>query len=173
MSLWRAEMIESRRRWAKARDPRLDRKAGPLEVAPGIPLRSVLKFSGFIIVLSGIIAWANNRAYQKLYSEKKYSGSVFQSTAETKRMLRDGAADKVHLTPREEMAALLERVRRETNDWDESRLSNTAVDRPVEGLTAENLREAGMGMAAFSDSANDKLRNMLEEERKKRSQAQQ
>ena len=150
--LWRKDLIAERKIWAAKRNPKLDRKQGPLEVMQGITWRSVFKYNFLLMGLAGIIAFANDRAYQKVRAANKYVGSTHKNTKETRAMLEDGAEEEVHLTPREKTALMLERVKEQTNDFDTANITNVSIGRPREGLTLENLRETASVESKVSDA---------------------
>eukprot|EP01064_Diplonema_japonicum_P024371 TRINITY_DN34932_c0_g1_i1.p1 TRINITY_DN34932_c0_g1~~TRINITY_DN34932_c0_g1_i1.p1 ORF type:complete len:170 (+),score=39.01 TRINITY_DN34932_c0_g1_i1:22-510(+) len=160
MSLWKREMLQQRNNWALQRNPKLDKFAGPLEVAPGITWRSVMKFNLFLMGLAGIISYANNRAYQKVYSERR--ANVTQHNKQTKDLLKEGAEDKVQLTTRDRLNAMLDQVQKDTGDWNPDKLVNIPIQRPEEGLTVDNLRESAIGFeaAAGNSALADRIEKM-------------
>eukprot|EP01061_Rhynchopus_euleeides_P017460 TRINITY_DN29018_c0_g1_i1.p1 TRINITY_DN29018_c0_g1~~TRINITY_DN29018_c0_g1_i1.p1 ORF type:complete len:179 (+),score=70.17 TRINITY_DN29018_c0_g1_i1:34-537(+) len=150
--LWKVYMLQERKEWAKKRNPRLDKKMGPLEVVPGITWRSVFKYNFFLMGLAGLIAFANERAYQKVRQDRGYSGSTLKATRETKQMLKEGADEAIELTPREKLEAAHKKISDETDNWNHRRIKNVAIPRPEEGLTVDNLRETAMGSAPLKDT---------------------
>eukprot|EP01063_Lacrimia_lanifica_P000939 TRINITY_DN10457_c0_g1_i1.p3 TRINITY_DN10457_c0_g1~~TRINITY_DN10457_c0_g1_i1.p3 ORF type:complete len:186 (+),score=74.46 TRINITY_DN10457_c0_g1_i1:1157-1714(+) len=149
-SLWKADMLQTRKEWARRRNPKLDKRARPLELLPGATLGTSLKLGFFILGLAAIIAWANNRAYDKLRTEKVNVKGALQHQRETKKILQsDEAAEAKFLTTRERIEQMMERLKEETNDWDTSKIQNVSIARPPEGLTVENLRETTMGFQSL------------------------
>eukprot|EP01065_Artemidia_motanka_P004599 TRINITY_DN12183_c0_g1_i1.p1 TRINITY_DN12183_c0_g1~~TRINITY_DN12183_c0_g1_i1.p1 ORF type:complete len:182 (+),score=63.18 TRINITY_DN12183_c0_g1_i1:76-546(+) len=150
MSLWKANQLAMRTQWRVSIDKRLDRRQGPLELTKGVTVRSLFKYSGFLVALAAVIAWGNNRAYQEHWSQMKATALPGDAAALTQKQLRKVEEDdsrKVQLTTRQHMEKLLQEVSEMTDDWNPDKLNYVKITRPPE-LTLDNLREAGMGLRA-------------------------
>ena len=164
-SVWKAGLLQERKAFARRRDPRLDKFAGPLELERGITWRSIFKYNFALLGLAGIIAFANERAYNKVRINSGSSAAPARHARDTKRLLADGAEESVEVKSKETLSELHDRVRRETNDWDPTKLRNVAIARPKEGLTMDNLRDAGGPSVEWSNDAQEKLKKMVENPR--------
>eukprot|EP01062_Namystynia_karyoxenos_P056062 TRINITY_DN47017_c0_g1_i1.p1 TRINITY_DN47017_c0_g1~~TRINITY_DN47017_c0_g1_i1.p1 ORF type:complete len:198 (+),score=68.05 TRINITY_DN47017_c0_g1_i1:87-596(+) len=161
MSLWKTSQLGLRTQWARSMDPRLDKRAGPLEVEKGITWRSVLKYNAWLLSLAGVIAWANGRAYEAHWQQSKGTANPYEVAEHTKQQLRDGAEDKVKLNSRELMREMYRKVQEETDNWNPDKFAYKKIDRPPE-LTLDNLRESGSMLTSPRDMTEQQKKLLAE-----------